>query len=414
MRVLFVTHRLPYPADRGDRIRSNGILRALAPHADVDLISLIYHPEERLHATALRDITSTVTTALVPKVSPYLRAVRALATVQPLTHALLHSPEVKPALERVMSTHRPDVVLAYGSGMVRFILESRLSELPCVLDMVDVDSEKWRALSRSALRPWRWIYAREAVRLAAYEARAARQVTVTVVVNEREQAALRRLAPDVRVEVIPIGVDFDRFHPAGPPVDQPDVIFSGVMNYLPNEEAAIWVARAVWPLVRAHRPEARLWLVGADPSRRVSRLAARDPSIVVTGTVADVRPFLWRSALAVAPLLTARGVQTKVLEAVAAGLPTVVTPAVLEGLPKEIVPACLAATTAEGFARRIVHLLGLSGAERRALAGRAQVSSLSWSAQLAPLVGILEHAAQRRSVLATVSGSARAVAQIAR
>jgi glycosyltransferase involved in cell wall biosynthesis len=137
-----------------------------------------------------------------------------------------------------------------------------------------------------------------------------------------------------------------------------------------------------------------LSLVGSDPTPAVRALAAADSSIEVTGTVPDVRPYLWRSAVAVAPLLTARGVQNKVLEAVAAGLPCVVTPAVQDGLPAEVIPACLLGRDAEQFAAAVVDLLDREPAERRAIAERANVRALSWDERLAPLLGILERAAR--------------------
>jgi polysaccharide biosynthesis protein PslH len=137
-----------------------------------------------------------------------------------------------------------------------------------------------------------------------------------------------------------------------------------------------------------------LSLVGSDPTAAVRALSAADSTIEVTGTVPDIRPYLWRSAVAVAPLLNARGVQNKVLEAIAAGLPCVVTPAVLEGLPEEVIPACMLARDAEQFAAAVVGLLGREPAGRRAIAERANVPALSWDVQLAPLLGILERAAR--------------------
>jgi glycosyltransferase involved in cell wall biosynthesis len=163
------------------------------------------------------------------------------------------------------------------------------------------------------------------------------------------------------------------------------------MNYAPNRAAAWWLATEIWPKVRARVPAARLLLVGADPDRRLQRLPAADPSIEVTGTVPDVRPYLWRSAVAVAPLRVARGVQNKILEAVAAGLPGVVTPTVLDGLPTAVARACLVADDADGLAAHIASLLRESPAARRRRAA-VDLSTLSWERQLAPVASLL-HAA---------------------
>jgi glycosyltransferase involved in cell wall biosynthesis len=165
------------------------------------------------------------------------------------------------------------------------------------------------------------------------------------------------------------------------------------MNYEPNAEGARWLAERVWPLVRRRQPDAQLLLVGADPGAALRRLAQRDASIQVTGTVPDVRPYLWRSAIAVAPLFTARGIQNKVLEAIAAGLPCVVSQPVWDGLPPGIGVASLLATSAEEFAAGIVRMLNLTPAERRSIAAQADLTSLEWTRCLAPLEPLLRRAA---------------------
>src|SRR5204862_707554 len=129
----------------------------------------------------------------------------------------------------------------------------------------------------------------------------------------------------------------------------------GVFSYGPNEAGALWLIEQVWPLVLQREPQAHLTLVGTGPGATLKNRAAR-AEVEVTGTVPDVRPYLWRAAVAVAPLDTARGVQNKVLEAVAAGLPAVVTPAVYEGLPDTVRPACRVAADAGGFAEAIAQL----------------------------------------------------------
>jgi glycosyltransferase involved in cell wall biosynthesis len=214
------------------------------------------------------------------------------------------------------------------------------------------------------------------------------------VVNEREGAALKVLAPEANIHVVPNGIDVDAFQPSGPACDPPRAVFCGVMNYQPNVEAAVWFSKRVWPQVVAERPEARLALVGSSPAQEVVQLARDDSTIHVTGTVADVRPHLWNAAVSVAPLLTARGIQNKVLEAVAAGLPAVVTPAVFAGLPPEVEPACLVADDPTAFAGRVLGLFGRSGAERRAMAATANLRVLGWDRQLEPLVSILADAAR--------------------
>src|SRR5262249_25680510 len=167
------------------------------------------------------------------------------------------------------------------------------------------------------------------------------------------------------------------------------VIFCGVMNYPPNAEGAVWLAREVWPRVRQSCPDASLSIVGSFPTRAVQQLADAAAGVVVTGHVEDLRPYLWQAAVGAAPLPTARGVQNKVLEAVAAGLPTVVTPVVLAGVPQEIRPACTAAEGASAFSDALVALLKRSPVERRRAALQANVNAISWDQRLAPLKEIV-------------------------
>jgi glycosyltransferase involved in cell wall biosynthesis len=275
--------------------------------------------------------------------------------------------------------------------MVRYALEPPLAGMPFVMDMVDVDSEKWAALARTARPPLRWVYAREARLLARFEAAATRKSLVTYVVNEREASSLRRLAgASASIEVLQNGVDLEYLAPPVNPASSCDVVFCGVMNYAPNVQGAMWLAREVWPRVRAARPEARLLLVGAGPTRRLLDLPRADSSIVVTGAVPDVRPYLWNGAVAAAPLLVARGVQNKVLEAVGAGLPAVVTPVVAGGLPVEIMAACRVAGSSEAFSQALLDLLALGPEQRRGIAVGADLQRLAWGPRLETLVRTLE------------------------
>src|SRR4030095_14099586 len=236
------------------------------------------------------------------------------------------------------------------------------------------------------------VYRREARALRAFEVEGGNPAVVTTVVNERERDALQAINPRGRVEVVPSGVDLQAFRNPDPPQPSASVVFCGVFSYEPNELGAIWLAQSVWPLVRRPRPDAALTLVGMGPSKRVRDLSV-DPWIVVTGTVDDVRPYLWGAAVSAAPLQIARGLQNKVLEAVAAGLPCVTTPQGVEGLPASLPPACLVAASAEDFADAIVRVLSQTPLERRARAQTARFEHLNWESELEPMVPLLESAA---------------------
>lgn len=374
------------------------MLHAMVPRARVDLVSLVHDDDEAAHAADLRDLVDSVEIAAVPRVRNLMRGAWLWMTPRPLTHILLDSPTIRPTLERLVRERKPDVVFAFCSGMMRFAMLPPLASLPCVLDMVDADSAKWRSLGQTTAGPKGLVYRREGRCLARFEVDAMRHARSTLVVNARERDLLLELSPQAPVRVMENGVDLARFTPDAntPPAAQPTVVFCGVMNYAPNEEGAIWMARDVWPIVHAARPDARLMVVGASPTAQVQALASDEARVTVTGAVPDVRQYLWDAAVAVAPLWIARGVQNKVLEAVAAGLPCVVTPPVNEGLPDVLRSACPVAADAAAFARTVLDLLAITPEARRQRARSADLQCLTWQERLRDLVPLLIDAATTR------------------
>jgi sugar transferase (PEP-CTERM/EpsH1 system associated) len=393
MRVLVLSQRLPYAPNRGDRLRVYHMIREIAPHAEVDVAALVHDRDEESHAADLNDMTGEVITAMVPRARNAMRGAASLAGSTPLTHSLLDSPSLKPALASLVERRRPDVVLAFCSSMARFAIEPPLADLPLVIDMIDADSAKWSVMAETSRPPMRWIYRREARLLGRFEVVSMERAFTTLVVNEKERAALLSLSPAARVIVVENGVDLASFAPPASTERSPTVVFCGVMNYAPNVQGAVWLSREVWPLVRAARPHAKLQIVGASPSAEVMALADTASHIEVTGAVPDVRPYLWNASVAAAPLAVARGVQNKVLEAVAAGLPCVVTPQVADGLPTQVEAACRVARDAQEFSAALVEILGLSPAGRGDRTAAAQLDQLRWSARLATLMPLLEAAA---------------------
>jgi sugar transferase (PEP-CTERM/EpsH1 system associated) len=396
--ILFLTHRLPYAPNRGDRIRTFYILRTLAKRWPVHVVSLVHDAEEAAQTPAVGAVAASVTTVHVPWLRNRVAALKTLLTSpsRPLTLDLLGAPSLSSTLDVLIDRLRPDVLLASSSSTASFALHGRAAAVPLVLDLIDVDSEKWAALANAGgwLAP---VYRREARALHDFEAHAIGHAFATCVVNDRERAALSHAAAD-KVHVVPLGVDVGELQPRTPAAVDATVVFSGVMSYGPNVDAAVWLLEEIWPLVLRSRPDAKLMIVGSNPTRRLRIRAARSPNTVVTGAVDDVRPYLWRAAVAAAPLRFARGLQTKVIQSVAAGLPTVITPVVAEGLPEAIMPACRTAANAQEFAAAIVDLLALGPDERRSLAARADCTMLDSERLLAPLLELIQRAAQSRVV----------------
>jgi sugar transferase (PEP-CTERM/EpsH1 system associated) len=362
-------------------------MREMSRFAEVSLVSLVHDRHEAAMVSEVpfaRRVVGVRTRTLRNGVNGALR----LGSARPLTHSLLDAPDLVGAVRRVVATSRPDVAVAYCSGMARLALDPALAPVPFVLDMVDVDSAKWARMAEASWGARKWIYQREARTLRQFEITIVRHARTTLVVNERERDLLLDLTPDARVVAIPNGIDLAAFAPVRAPRPSSDIVFCGVMSYAPNVEGMCWFAEQVWPVIRAAKPDARLVIVGAEPAREIRTLAAADPSIEVTGAVPAVQPYLWNAALAIAPLWMTQGLQNKVLEALAAGLPVVITPQVSAGLPEPARNGCVVATRTE-FAGSVLQLLEATPEQRRCRAESATLDRLTWSVQLEPLEPLL-------------------------
>jgi sugar transferase (PEP-CTERM/EpsH1 system associated) len=265
-----------------------------------------------------------------------------------------------------------------------------------VADIVDVDSDKWTQYAAKARWPARWIYAREGRRLLSYERHVASTFDASYFVSPAEAALFHRLAPESvnRVSDFGNGVDTLYFspevaHPSPFAEGEEAIVFTGAMDYWPNVDAVVWFANEALPVIRRARPGAVFYVVGSRPTPAVQALAAID-SVRVTGTVPDVRPYLAHSSVVVAPLRIARGVQNKVLEAMAMGRPTVVTPQALEGIDaqpgRDLV---LAPEDGPGFATTVLGLLGADDGRVGRAARERVVARYGWDANLEPVAKVL-------------------------
>jgi len=350
--LLFLTQRIPYPPTKGEKIRAWHVLEHLARSHQVHLGCLIDEEADWQHVPTLRAICADAYFARLDRRRAKLACLRGLATGEPLS-ALFYADRGLDAWVRgVMETVRPEIVFVLSSNMAPYILDRRGRERVRIVDLVDVDSAKWRAYAETGSGPMRWVHAREARRVEALERRIGRECDWSTFVSAEEAALFRRIAPEsaAKVRAISNGVDSAHFDPALPfeppfPRGPPTFVFTGAMDYPPNVDAVAWFADAVLPRLRG----ARFVIVGAAPAPQVQALAAR-PDIVVTGRVPDVRPYLAHATAAVAPMRIARGIQNKVLEAMAMARPVVVTPDGLEGIGARPGAEVLVAADAESFA----------------------------------------------------------------
>lgn len=347
MRILFVTSRFPHPPRRGDQARAFNQIRLLSPRHAITLLSFREgaSPESIRAVAALCDEVQVVELPLWRKAWNLLRG---LLGSRPVQVALYESP----AMHRLVAdrSRRQDVMHVQLVRMAPYLVAGT----PAVLDLVDALSLNMERRARRDWGPLRLAARFEARRLARYEREACRRARRSTVVSPADREAL---GPIPGLVVNPHGVDLASFPFAEGPREPDSVVFTGNLGYFANADAACFLAREVWPRVRTARPGACLQLVGDRPAARVRRLAAL-PGVRVSGPVESVHPHLARARVAVAPIRTGSGMQSKVLEAMASGTPVVATPLASAALEARDGEHLLLAEDPEGFAACVLRLLG--------------------------------------------------------
>lgn len=383
-----LAHRLPYPPRTGDKVRAYQVARHLAHHHELTLASLVDEPAAQPNRTELCREIPDIESAVISPVRKRFRALLHLAGGGSATMAYFDSRALRARVAARLKADRFDVLYVSSSSMAQYVNGS--ATIPVLMDFVDVDSDKWLQYADRLPPHKAWVYRLEGQRLRQHELRAARRANRCLVATPHEEALLHTLAPWAPTTVIPNGVDLDYFRPPSHVEPSAVIIFTGAMDYFPNVDAVTHFSREVFPRIRRRVPAAQLVIVGKNPEPAVRHLA-RLPGVHVTGTVADVRPFLRQAAVAVAPLRIARGVQNKVLEAMAMGLPVVATSKAHEGLEACPGQHLFVEDDPAGVAERVAGLLETP--ELRTEVGRAARRFVethhSWGASLAKLDQVL-------------------------
>lgn len=391
MRIFFLAQRVPYPPDRGDKITTANEVRHLARTHEVHVFCLADGADDLAQAEPLRGIVASVTAVLVSPAMARLRAARALLLGQSLTVGMLSEKALRRAVQAAARRMPPDLVIVYSSNVAQHALA--LGGVPRIMQFADLDSRKFADLGTRAAWPMRWVYALEGRRLLAWERRIAHEFSHSLLCTEAEVADFRALIPGAPVSFLGNGVDLDYFAPGHAVPEEDFLVFTGVMDYAANVDAMVWFCAEVLPRIREQRPGVRLAIVGSRPNAAVQRLAEL-PGVTVTGRVPDVRPWLGRATVFVAPLRLARGIQNKVLEAMASGVAVVASPAAFRGTGLAAGEGIVPAESAGDFARAALDLLGDPGRRAEiARRGRAAMErDFTWAAQLARLDQVIADA----------------------
>ena len=394
--ILYLTHRIPFPPNKGDKVRSFNLLRFLCKRYRVHLGTFVDDPADLAHVPELEKMCASFKAITLRPAAARLRSAIGLWTGEALTLPYYRNAALEEWIERAVRDHGISKAIVFSSAMAQYVLEHR--GLRVVVDFVDVDSAKWDQYGRSRPWPFSAIYGREGRRLLAFERVVAARAHASVFVTEAEARLFCRLAPECAqtVHYAQNGVDTDYFEPdpdrASPFAANEDaIVFTGAMDYWPNIDAVTWFASEVMPEIVARRPSARFYIVGMQPAPAVMALD-RDPSITVTGGVPDTRPYLQHARVVVAPLRVARGIQNKVLEGMAMGRPVVVSAAAAEGIRATHGIELDVASDGAEFATKALALMDDQPRSRRmGEAARARVvAAYSWSANLLPFASLVE------------------------
>ena len=394
--LLYLVHRMPYPPNKGDKVRSYHLLKHLVARHRVFLGTFIDDPDDAVHLDKLRALCAGVhAVPLNPRLAR-LGSLSALWRGGALTLRYYHDAGLARWVAHTVATEGIDAAVVFSSSMAQYA--EAQAGLPMLVDFVDVDSAKWADYADAHRWPLSWLYRREGTALLAYERAVTTRARRSFFVTEKETALFRSLAPECADGIEPLsnGVDADHFapdpgRPSPFPPGETALVFTGAMDYWPNVDAVVWFAAEVLPRLRQAWPTLRFYIVGRSPSAAV--LALRSDAVVVTGTVPDVRPYLQHAAAVVAPLRLARGIQNKILEAMAMGRPVVAATTCVEALHATPGIELLAAEQPGDYVQQLSGLLRAPAcAAALGAAGRRRVvACYSWHAHLS---GIDPHLAR--------------------
>jgi len=397
LRILYVCHRFPYPPKRGGKIRPFNMIRHLSIDHEVTVASLARSDEEAREAEGIAPYCAQYRVATVSAPIQWARMIATVPTLVTASASYFHSSALARTIRGLLREQTFDLIFVHCSSVAHYVADVR--GVPKILDFGDMDSQKWIEYARYKPFPLSAGYRLEAWKLEREEKRLARLFDLCTATTRAEWETLESYRTGVPTDWFPNGVDSDYFRPTDGHHDPDTICFVGRMDYYPNQECMFAFCASTLPLIRARRPEAKLLIVGADPSPAVKKLGEL-PGVTVTGSVPDIRPYLQRSALMVAPLNIARGTQNKILEAMAAGVPVVTSGVAAGGVDALEWEHFLVASTPGECAQAVLHVLeDPTERSRLAAAGRARMlSHHAWPNSMKRLDAIIERclARQRR------------------
>ena len=358
MNILYLAHRIPFPPNKGDKIRSFHQIQHLSKKHTLYLACLVDDPEDFQYVGELKKICRVVETANRSSMKQLWHTGMAFVKGQALSTGAFYSPDLSRKIKQILHSVRIDRILAFSSPMAEYV--RHVNEIPKLMDFVDLDSEKWGAYADYQSFPFSSLYRMEARRLGQYEVTIAKEFDQSIFISSEEAQSFRRKVADCPVAVVPNGVDLEFFQRNGTASmedgQKPSIVFTAAMDYFPNIDGVQFFCQDIFPRITEAISDVSFNIVGRKPDQVVRQLA-RPGLVNVTGTVPDVRPYLVNASVAVAPLRIARGVQNKILEAMAMGLPVIGTSNAFQGISASEQNGIRIIDDPVSFAEEVVKLL---------------------------------------------------------
>lgn len=399
--LLFLCHRIPFPPNKGDKIRSFNILKELNKTFDVHLGCFIDDPFDKQYTETLKQHCTSLFTLEQNKLVAKVKGLTGFISGKPITLPYYFDKKMQQWVNRTIASENITKSFIYSSSMAQYL--DNLAELPIdgddteferVIDFVDVDSDKWRQYAEKKSGIAKWFFEREHKLLAKYEDLVCQAFSYSLFVSPDEAAFFRdrqTVAAQPKVQSLLNGVDVDFFSPEATLShetlpEKPFISFTGAMDYWANVDAVLWFVEFVWPSIIAQSPEAIFVIVGGNPAPEIKALADKK-GIVVTGRVHDVRPYIAKAACVVAPLQIARGIQNKVLEAMSLDKPIVLTSMAMEGINAPESSSIRLCDDANDYAQFCLDYLATVHLEKGASDSNRQwvLQQFTWKKTLAPL-----------------------------
>jgi len=390
MNILYLTQRPPYPPNKGDKLRAFNEIKYLSKNHTIHLFSLTDNRNDLAYTDDLLQFCKTVDIVYKSSIVSKVHSLLALSSTTPLTLRYFFSRKLEQLINKAIQNENIDVIFVFCSSMAQYV--DGIPEIPKIIDFVDIDSEKWKQYAVRSKFPYSFIYQREYEYLKKYEKKIATSYSHCFLVSQKEVDDFHNLVYESpSITALPNGVDLEKFYPLTIEKEENSLVFTGAMDYFANIDAMLHFCSDILPLIRKKIPKIKLYIVGSNPSKEILHLGKCNDNIVVTGFVDKVQPYMARSMVFVAPMTIARGVQNKIIEAMAMGLPVVCSSLGHEGIEAKKGEEILVEDINEQFANQVIKLLSIKSdrAKLSASGHQAIERHYSWDSNLKPIDTLL-------------------------